>query len=329
LFIGQFEFEFAFLRAQDDRLAFHPPHHVEGRARFAAQRHLQEIIFDPGFEGLAQFSLDFEEAVGGAQPTDPLVRSLMVVIFDPGLDPLAGVLEGIELRPRQELLPDRGPEPFDFAQGHRVMRAAFDMGHAVLAQFGFEPRGAAPTGILPAVVGEHFLGRFELARADPIHLDHRLRGGAAEQVRRRDEARVVIQERDEIRILAPQPEGEDVRLPHLIGRRPLEETGPGEVAGARRAGCVEQAGRVQLLADRFRARLHQEEPAHPLGDALDSEGRVLSFELQDPLGDRRGQLRFAPTPRPGSRLQSGFPQFPITPDPSGERLLTDAQFLGH
>jgi hypothetical protein len=288
LFIGQFEFEFAFLRTQDDRLAFHPPHHVEGRARFTAQSHLQEVVFDPRFDGLAQFGLDFKEAIRRAQSADALVRSLVVIIFHPGLDPLTGILEGIELRPGQELLPDRRPEPFHFPEGHRVVGTTLDMRHAVLAQLGFEARGAPPGGVLSPIVGQHFLGRLKLARADAIDLDHRLGGGAAEQIRRRDEARVIIQEGDEIRILAAQPEGEDIRLPHLVGRGPLEEPRPRDVARAARSCLLQQPGGVQLLAHGFRAGLEEEKPPQPLGDALDAKVRVLPLELEDPFRHRGG-----------------------------------------
>jgi hypothetical protein len=328
LFIGQFEFEFAFLRAQDDRLAFHAPHHVEGRPRFAAQGHLQEIVFDPGFEGLAQLGLNFEEAIRRAQPADALVRALVIVIFDPELDALPRIVERVKLGPFEKLLPDRGPEPLDFAQGHGVMGAGFDMGDAVFAQFGFEARGAPPGGVLPAVVGQHFLGRFELARSDPIDLDDRLGGGAAEQIRRRDEARVIIQEGDEIRILAAQPEGEDIRLPHLVGRGPLEEPRAGEVTRWPRPCFLQQAGGVQLLAHRFRAGLHQEAPAQPLGDALDPEGRVFFLELQDGLGDRRGQLLAARPGVAGILLQARLAQRAIDLHPAREGLLAHAQFLG-
>jgi hypothetical protein len=329
LFIGQFEFEFAFLRAQDDRLAFHSPHHVEGRPRFPAQGHLQEIIFDPRFEGLAQVGLDFEETIRRAQPADALMRPFVIVIFDPDLNALARIFERVKLRPFEKLLPDRGPEPFDFPQGHGVMRPALDMGDAILAQLGFEAGGAPPTRVLSPIVGEHFLGRLKLARPDAIHLDDRLRRGAAKQIGRRDEPRVIIQEGDEIRIFAAQPEGEDIRLPHLIGRRPLEEPRPGHIAWAAWPGFLQQAGTVKFPAHRFRASLHQEEPAHPLGDALDPERRVLLFELQDRLGDGRQQLRPSRPPVPGTVFQSAFAQGAIDPDPPGERLLTDAEFLGN
>ena len=48
-----------------------------------------------------------------------------------------------------------------------MMRAGFEMRHAVLLQFRLEPAGAAPAGVLAAVIGEHLLGRLELAHRQP------------------------------------------------------------------------------------------------------------------------------------------------------------------
>jgi len=52
LLIADTEFEFALFGAEHDRLAVHPPDHVEGSARLSAQRHLQEVLLDAGFDGL-------------------------------------------------------------------------------------------------------------------------------------------------------------------------------------------------------------------------------------------------------------------------------------
>jgi hypothetical protein len=230
LFIGQFEFEFAFLRAQDDRLAVHTPDHVKGRARLPAQSHFEQVLFNPRFNGLAQLGLDFEKAVRRTKAADALMRPLVIVVLDPELDALARVLERVELRAHQKVLPDARPEALDLAERHGMMRTALEVLDPILAQLRFETRSAAPGGVLAAVVREHLFGRFKLAHPDAIHFDHRLRCGTAKQVRRSNEARVIIQEADQICVLAPEPEGEDVRLPHLIGRGPLEETRAGEVA---------------------------------------------------------------------------------------------------
>lgn len=231
--IGHFEFEFALFGAQDDRLAVHAADHVEGRARLAAQSHLEQVVLDARLDGLAQLGLDLEEPVRRTQPADALMRALVVVIFDPELDALAGRVKGLELRAHEELLPERGPEALDLAQRHGVLRTRLEMGHAILLQLRLEARRAAPRSILPAVIGEHLLRWLELGDGLAVHLDHRLRRRAAEQIRADDEPRIIIEERDDIGIAAAEPEGEDVRLPHLVGCGPLEEPGPGEIAPAR------------------------------------------------------------------------------------------------
>jgi len=86
------------------------------------QGQLQEVFLDAGLEGLLEFGLDLEEAIGGAQAPDPLVRPAMVVVPGPQPQPLLRFLEGIELSPDQKLLPHRGPEPLDLAEGHRMLR---------------------------------------------------------------------------------------------------------------------------------------------------------------------------------------------------------------
>lgn len=130
--IGQFEFEFAFLGAQDDRLAFHAADHVEGSARLAAQGHLQEVLLDAGLHGFAQLGLDLKEAVRRTKAFDALVRALVIVVLDPELDALASCFKALELGALEELLPDGGPEAFDLAQGHGMMRPGFEVRHPVL-----------------------------------------------------------------------------------------------------------------------------------------------------------------------------------------------------
>lgn len=230
LLIADTEFEFSFFGAEHDGLAVHASHHVERRLRFAAQRQFQQVFLNAGLDGFAQFGLDLEEAVGGAQAVDALVGPLMVVMFDPEFDPLARRLEAVELGADQEVLPDGGPEPFDLAQRHRVLRPGLEMGHMILFKLRFKAAGAAPTGVLPAVIRQHLLGRLILADRHPVDFDHRVRRGTAEQVGPHDEPRVIVHEGDQIRVTTTEPEGEDVRLPHLVGRSPLEETGPGEIA---------------------------------------------------------------------------------------------------
>jgi hypothetical protein len=247
------EFEFAFFGAEHDRLAVHPPDHVEGRLGFAAQGQLQKVLLNALLDGAAELRLDLEEAVCRAEAFNALMRPLVVIVFDPEFDPLAGGVETVEMGSDQEVLPDRGPEALDLAEGHGMLRAGFEMRHAILFEFGLETADAPPGGVLASIIGEHLLGRLELADGHPIDFDHRRRGGTAEQIRADDEPRVIIHEGDEVGVTSPEPEGEDVGLPHLIRRGPLEETRTSEVALLGWGGLRHQVGRVQMLANRLRA----------------------------------------------------------------------------
>jgi len=141
-----------------------------------------------------------------------------------------------------------------------MLWAAFDMGHPVLLQFGLKPARPTPRRVLPPVVGQHFLRRMVFAHGDPVDLDHRRRRRTAEQVRPHDITGVIVEERDEVRILASQPKGEDVGLPELIRRGALEEPGPRQVAPSLRPFVVHQPGFMQPGANGFRT---ARQPKHP------------------------------------------------------------------
>jgi hypothetical protein len=325
--VGEFEFEFTFFGAQDDGLPFHAADHVEGGARLAAQGHLQQVLFDPGLDGLAQLALDLEEAIGRAEPADALMRALVVVVFYPQFDPLAGGVEAVELGAGEEVLPEAGPEAFDLAEGHGMLRTRLEVGHAILLQLRLEARGAAPRGVLAAVVREHLLGRFELGHGLAIDLDDRLGRRAAEEIRADDEARVIVQERHDIGVTSAEPEGEDVRLPHLVGRGPLKETRAGEVAPFGGVRWRHEFGLMQLVADGLGAGLEEEHAAQPLRDALDAEGGMLLLERHDLGGDRRRELGRALGGR-GMSLEPRFAELAVLLDPAREGLLADPGLLG-
>jgi hypothetical protein len=67
-----------------------------------------------------------------------------------------------------------------------------------------------------------------------------LRRLAAKHVESHHVARVIIDKADEVGILASQPEGEDVGLPHLVGRGTLKEARLGGITSGLRARLLEQ-----------------------------------------------------------------------------------------
>jgi len=164
----------------------------------------------------------------------------MVVMLHPQPYSFAGRLEAVELRPFQELFPDGFPETFDLAQGHGMMRPALNVVDPILAQLRFEPGGPAPTRILATLVGEQLLGHAVLGHRPPVHFQHVLRRLAAKYVQPHHVAGVVVDKTDEVGVLASQPEGEDVGLPHLVGGGALEKARLGGITSRLAARRLEQ-----------------------------------------------------------------------------------------
>lgn len=151
---------------------------------FSAQSQFQQVFLNASFDGFAQLNLYLEEAVRRTKPFNPLIGPLVVIVFDPEFDPLSSHFETVELGPYQKLLPNGRPEPLDLAQGHRMLRTAFEVSDAVFLEFGLETADAAPGRVLTTVVSEHLFGRLILADGDPIHFDDRMGRWTAEQVGR-------------------------------------------------------------------------------------------------------------------------------------------------
>ena len=252
--------------------------------------------------------------------------SLVVVVSDPQPDPFPRCFKAIERRAGQKLLPDRRPKPLHFSQRHRMLRPALDVGHPVLLQLGLEPARPPPRRVLPPVVGQHFLRWLIFAHGDPIDLDHCRRRGTAEQVRSHHVTGVIVQERDEVRVLPSQPEGEDVGLPHLVWGRPLEEPGPGQVAPPLRSLIVHQPGFMQPGANGFRAARQPKHPPQDLGDPLHAPTRFRFFEFQDAGRHRLAQLVLPRPWSPSLRPKAILAFFPIRFDPVRDRAFAHPKF---
>jgi hypothetical protein len=181
------------------------------------------------------------------------MRPPVIVVLHPQPHALAGRFETVKLRALEELLPDRLPEAFDFPQGHGVMRPALDVMDPVFPQFPLETRGPAPTRVLAPLIRKHLLGHAVLRYRSAVHLQHMLRRLAAEHVQADDVPGVVIQEADEICVLSPQPEGENIGLPHLVGSRAFEEAWTGWILLGFAAGLLDQLLLMQSPTNRLPA----------------------------------------------------------------------------
>jgi len=109
------------VRFDHHRLVAHAPHHVKGLHRLAAQGQFLHVGRHPALDRRLHLLVDGEEPVGRRQPLQRLVRPFVVVVLDPVGQPIAGFLDALEARPRQELLLQGLPEPLDLPQRHRMM----------------------------------------------------------------------------------------------------------------------------------------------------------------------------------------------------------------
>jgi len=253
IFAVDLHLDLALLGPQYDRLFAEPADHVEWALRRPAQRQLLHVVGDATLDHRAQLLRDRKEPIRRTQAVEPLVRTFVIVVLHPPPHALLRLLEAVELRPFQKLLPDCFPEALDFAQRHGVVRLAAEMMHPVFGQFLLEARPPTPGGVLPAIVGEHLLGHPVLRDRRAIDLQNMVRRLAAKQSQPDHVPRVVIQERDQVGVATPQPEHEDVALPHLVGRRPLEEAGLGRIAARFAPGLLHQPLLMQTAPHRFPA----------------------------------------------------------------------------
>ena len=111
-----------------------PSHQVKRLARRLLPSQPQAVVGDRLLHCRAHLRRRLEEAVGGHEAADALVRALEVVGVDE--EPEATLEVGVvgEDRLRQKLVPRRLPKPLDFAERHRMLRPALDVRDAFVAQ---------------------------------------------------------------------------------------------------------------------------------------------------------------------------------------------------
>jgi len=318
----------ALLRPDHDRLLAEPADHVERLLGFAAERELQDVRLDAALDHVPQLVGDAKEAIGRAEAVQALMRAAMVVMLHPQPDPLAGRLEAVELGAGEELLPDRLPEALDLAQGHRVMRSALEVMDPVLLELGLEAGGAPPARELPALIGEELLGDAVLGDGPAIHLEHVLRCLTAEDIESHDVSRVIVNEADEVGVLATQPEREDVGLPELVGRGTFEAAGRRRAARRVDLGLGEQGLRVELAAHRLSTDRQQAHAPEEVADLLDPEVRVAALHRDGLRLHGRRHLRLAGLRGSVLPLQARGALGTIRVDPLPQRAQTEVEILG-
>jgi hypothetical protein len=237
-----------------------------------------------------------EEAVGGYQTLDTLVRPLEVVGVHEKAETLLAVGEIRKDRPTQKLLPQCLPESLHLAHRLRVLGTALHVPYPLPPQLAFEIGLASPRRVLPALVGQDLLRSAISANPSRQRLHHQPRPLMVRQRIGHDEARVVVHEGCQVQpLVASQEKREDVRLPELVGRRAFEAARWVFAFRRRLAGldetCLVQDSPYLCLAHPqcLEARQHVPNPTCPVF-------RVLLTHLHHGLPSH-----FLPSPRPTDR----------------------------
>jgi len=242
-----------------------------------------------------------EETIGGDQAIERLVRSLEVVVRQVVHEALLRVDRVREHRPAEKLVPQCLPEPLDLAERLRMLRPTADVMDAHPRERLFELRLAPPHRVLPAIVGQHLARLAVRSNAVLERLHHQSRLLVVRERVPNDESAVVVHEHAHVKPLrAAQPEREDVRLPKLVRRRPLEPPRP-VLARRRRLRCLDQPLVVEdpphlLLRhpERLEPRQHvTDSPRAPrLVFTLERYHVVTNDRIRRPFRSRPAALRF-------------------------------------
>lgn len=253
----------------------------------------------------------------------------MVVVLHPQPDPLSRRLETVELGSHQELFPDSFPESLDLAQRHGMMGPALDVMDPILAQLRLEARGPAPACVLATLIGEQFFGHAIFGHRRAVHLQDVLGRLAAKDVYSYQVAGEIIHETDEVGVLSSQTEGEDVGLPHLVGRGALKEAWLGGIAARFRLPLLQQLLLMQRAANRLPAHRQKQRPTQEMADLLDAQAGMPTLKLDDFSLDRRRHLGPLTAATSGMGLETGFALLAVNPHPLTQGAEAHTQFAGY
>jgi hypothetical protein len=239
-------------------------------------RQSQRIGLDLRFDGRAHVSRRAKEAVGWHRSVDALVRTLKVVVLDEERDAPKRVGEVGKHRLAQKLFPQRLPEALDLSERLRVLRPTLAVVDAVAPQQLLELGLAAPSSVLPTLIGQHLARMAVLGDAALQRLDDEARLVVMSHRPRHQVSRVVVHEADNVdTLMSPQLEGEDVRLPELIRFRAFEP--PNRLVTRRDHLAFDQ--QPFLVKDAAHRGLGDAEPLEPSEHIADSPCAPLRVRL--------------------------------------------------
>ena len=199
--------------------------------------------------------------------------------------------------------------------------------YVILGQFLLELCLAAPGRILPPVVGQQFFRHTVLPDCTPVCLEHVLRRLATVEPEPCHVPGVIIDESDDVGVLAKYLEDRDIALPELVRLRvfepPVRERLHTMFLLPRRC----QTMGLRVLPDHRRACFHEEQPPEHVGKLPRSACRVRLLQLHDLFDNCFRQPGLLPPARPV--MQSGLAFSPIAPCPFADGRVRYAQFLRH
>ncbi len=250
------------------------------------------------------------------------MRALEVVCVDVQAQTSLAIAVVAEDRAREKLLPQRLPETLHLAQRLRVLRPALDVTDALTPQLLLEVRFAAPRRVLPPLVGQDLARRAPRRDGSLQRFHHQARSLVVRHRPAHQEARVVVHEGRHVEALvASQQEGEDVRLPHLVGRSAFEAPRRMVARRCRRRCLVDESRLVQDATHLRLAHAQRREARQHVADASRAPvgmlATLLDHRLMLHLRAVRARLlcRCSRTPR----HQRVHPSLLVGPDPVDDR----------
>jgi hypothetical protein len=205
-------------------------------------------------------------------------------VLDEQPNPPLTVLEVREHGLREQLLPQRLPEPLDLAAGLRVVRTALDVNDAVALELRFELGRSTPRRVLAALVGQDLARRAVLADRARQRFEHEHAPLVMRHHEAHEVARVIVQERRDVNpLVTPKQEREQVRLPQLVRLGPLEVLHYVFAAHALRGRLRLHALTSQHSAHCRLRHSQAQEAAHHVADPSTPRARLRRLRREDRL----------------------------------------------
>jgi hypothetical protein len=304
---------------------------VEGFTRRLLAREPQCVLRHRGLDRRSHRGGGTEEAICRGESLEPLVRALEVVVLHEELHAPLAVLEVGKHGARQELLPQGLPEALDLAAGLRVMRAALHVTDAMAPELLLELGGPAPRGVLAPLVGQDLPRCSIVGNASRQGLQHQgaalvMRHGQTHQI-----TRVIVEKGGHVQPLMPaQQEGEQIRLPQLVGLGTFEAmlAWLGLRLGSR--GTARRSFTPQHAPHRGLGGTDPQEALHHIADATAAGLRLLRLRGKDRGTScrTRGAVTRAGTTRSWPHLETLRPALAIAPRPLNRCGVRHAQLCG-